>query len=383
MKIAVISDTHLGFDYSGERSDDSFIAAEEAIDKAIAEKVDLIILPGDLFDSRVPKPDVFVRAMRIFSKPLVFGHSNVRLVENDKYVSKLSLIGIPMIAIHGTHERRATDLMNPIEALEHAGIMIHLHLNHVVFEKHGERIAIHGMSGVPERYAGPILKDWNPKPVKDAVNILMLHQSIDPFIYSPNEPPTIKLEDLPDGFDLYIDGHIHERKIHEFDLAGHKRKLLICGSTIQTQLKKESRKGFNIISVENGKIGIKFIELENQRDVYIFDINNEKELKQTEEFLRNLPAKKLKPVVRIKLNKDIDDTGLKTIQADAIVSITKNVKEEMKIKKINVVPIEELGIKILEERAGPLAEVLFDMLLEGKIDESFSMLFEKYSEESK
>ena len=36
---------------------------------------------------------------------------------------------------------------------------------------------------------------------------MMLHNSIIPYIYSPLEPPSMKIEDLPKGFDLYVLGH--------------------------------------------------------------------------------------------------------------------------------------------------------------------------------
>lgn len=379
MKIAVISDTHLGFDYLGERSDDSFKAAEEAIEKAIKENVDLILLPGDIYDSRVPKPDIFVRGMKIFSKPLFAGKRNFTGIYSERKPTKLSLSGIPIVAIHGTHERRSKEFMNPVKALEHAGILIHLHLDKIGFEKDGQKIFIHGLSGVPERYAGDILEKWSPEPVEDAKNIFVFHQNIEPYIYSPQEPPTIKLETLPKGFDLYIDGHLHERKYQEFQLGDEKARILLAGSTIQTQLKNESKKGFHILHIDD-KINIEFVELKNQRDIKIFHAKNQEDLKEVLEQIEITDQdKEMKPIFKIKINSDIDDSVLQSLKTDCIVSISKNnVDTEKEIETIDYdnIPVEELGMKILTDNFGNMAEPLFDLLIEDDLDQAYNMLME-------
>ncbi|NIQ17993.1 MAG: hypothetical protein GTN43_04250, partial [Candidatus Aenigmarchaeota archaeon] len=84
-------------------------------------------------------------------KPLLV-KNDVKLVKGiEKDISKISeiaLMGIPIVAIHGTHERRTKGLLNPVEALEKAGFLIYLHCNGVIFKKGSERVAVHGMSGV-------------------------------------------------------------------------------------------------------------------------------------------------------------------------------------------------------------------------------------------
>jgi DNA repair exonuclease SbcCD nuclease subunit len=51
MKVAVLSDFHFGFSYSLETENDSFENAEEAMEKAL--DCDLILIAGDIFDSRI------------------------------------------------------------------------------------------------------------------------------------------------------------------------------------------------------------------------------------------------------------------------------------------------------------------------------------------
>jgi DNA repair exonuclease SbcCD nuclease subunit len=187
MKLAIISDLHFGFGAGTEREEDAFSAASEAFGKA--KDADLIILGGDIFDSRDPDADMLSRAMEILQQPLLEKSSGARLVgfvggKAGGTVSKMSLLGIPVVSIHGTHERRARGLVNPVQALEKAGFTIHLHCNGVIFEKSGERVCIQGLSGVPDQYAESVLKEWDPAPMAGCYNVFVLHQSITEFLYA-------------------------------------------------------------------------------------------------------------------------------------------------------------------------------------------------------
>ena len=311
MKIAVISDSHLGFGYGTEKENDSFAQFDEAMGRAIAEKVDLILLPGDIFDSRVPRQEVWAKALTIFQKPLLAGKNGVKLVQkiNKQDISPIVFSGIPVIAIHGTHERRGAHTINPVEMLEKAGFLIHLHFSGVVFEKGGERVCIQGISAVPESYAKQEFAKFKLAPVVGAKNILMLHQSIAGQVCSEDEQPILRLEDLPDGFDLYIDGHIHAKTM----LLGRK-KVLLPGSTIITQQKKNeagNKKGFHIIDT-NGW-GMNFYALQTQRPFYYVELNFQKAgvsdvVKRARERIGEIASKggKNKPLIFIKLLGDLE-----------------------------------------------------------------------------
>ncbi|MEM5814546.1 MAG: metallophosphoesterase, partial [Candidatus Aenigmatarchaeota archaeon] len=174
MKISIIGDCHCGFDYGGERGDDAFLALDEAITRSLDS--DLIIQAGDLFDSRITRQEVFARTAKILNRTKGM-KTSAKLVgltgKAEEDLSASALQGVPIVVIHGTHERRSKHLVNPIQALESAGLVIHLHGQTAVFEIEGKRVAVHGMSGVPERYANDCLLKWNPKPVTGAVNILV------------------------------------------------------------------------------------------------------------------------------------------------------------------------------------------------------------------
>ncbi|HID60313.1 MAG TPA: DNA repair exonuclease [Hadesarchaea archaeon] len=270
LKIAVISDPHLGAKWGTAREHDSFIQFREAVEKSLELGAQLIVLLGDIFDTRVPRQEVWARALRILSTPLARGRNQVNLIEaKDKEpgeISPVALRGTPVISLHGNHERRTRGLTNPVEALEAAGLLIHLHQGALVFETPDGGLAIHGMSNVPEQHARKVLATWNPKPVEGAFNIIALHQSVGKFVYSSEERPTLDLADLPAGFDLYLCGHIHYRN----ESTANGRPLLFPGGTERTQLlqvEAETPKGFYMVEIGDG-LKYDFVELASPRDFF-------------------------------------------------------------------------------------------------------------------
>ena len=71
--------------------------------------------------------------------------------KDQEDISRLALRGIPIVSIHGTHERRSKTMVNPLHNLEHSGLLIHLDCSTIVFQINGEKVAVHGMSGVSEK----------------------------------------------------------------------------------------------------------------------------------------------------------------------------------------------------------------------------------------
>jgi DNA repair exonuclease SbcCD nuclease subunit len=401
MRIAVLSDLHFGYAYTSALEDDSFDNAEDAMEKALDS--DLIIIAGDIFDSRLPRTSVWARAIKVLVKPLLRESSGVTLVSCTKElrdISKRTLNHIPVIAIHGTHERRGKGDTNAIEALENAGILIHLHQESIVFEKGGEKVAIYGLSGVPERFAKDVLDHWNPQPLKGCTNILVLHQSIEPYIYSPNDPPTISLSNLPKGFDFIVDGHIHmsgQEKIGE-------TKLLIPGSTIMTQMEKNEAagsKGFFMIDTE--KKGVTFREVSSRRFFYDeIKLGSDGRAAIEKEIQSILSGKFDKPpVIKLKLSGKQDSIlgkELKEIESKysdrTLVFFSEDLESDEVAKKIEFlrdlrkenISIEEIGLKILKRKLEDLGfasafdyDDAFKLLNDGETDKLLKILLGEQS----
>ncbi len=296
MKVSIISDTHFGYKWGGEREEDSFRNAEEAFEKSIDS--DLIILPGDIFDKKIPKQEVLDKASNVLSKAM----EGERTVETDTDLG-IHGDGVPVVAIHGTHERRPENYTNPIELMDSTGHLHHIDDDKVVFEKNGEKVAVHGMSGVPERYAVKQLEEFNPKPVEDAFNILVLHQSIEGFVYTDQDKEYLSLEKLPEGFDLIVNGHIHWYNLNRF--PGEK-PLVLPGSTVTTQMRKvEAEKGKGFLKLDTDLGELEFVELDSPRDVHYVEVKTDNEnwknvRKKAERRLERIKSGK-KPLVNLKI----------------------------------------------------------------------------------
>ncbi|MCX6815139.1 MAG: DNA repair exonuclease [Candidatus Aenigmarchaeota archaeon] len=381
MKLSIISDMHLGFGTGSERESDSFEAASQAIE--FSSDCDAILVAGDIFDTRTPNTETLIHAMQLFMKTNFWeGGAKVSegIAKDLSDFSPLNLSGVPVIAIHGTHERRAKGLMNPVEGLEKAGFVIYLHCNGIILEKNKERVCVQAMSGVPDQYAESVLSQWNPKPVAGCYNIFMFHQSVAPFLYADK---TIDVEKLPRGFDLYVAGHMHESQQSSHSDA----PFIIPGSTIQTQLNKESvqRRGFWILDTQAREL--EFRELEGQRKVYYRAFENPSQEQIETEIEKILEeAHEKKPIIRIRLaGKEIDVSEIQNkFQNQAILSFKKDFEEEAlpaKTIEEHRLSVQELGRKILHENLQAAGldperfESIFELLLEKKVDAAQEILY--------
>ncbi|MEM4367213.1 MAG: metallophosphoesterase family protein [Candidatus Anstonellales archaeon] len=219
MKVAFLSDTHIG-----ERR-----FRKEALDNATkvieaAKVANIIFHCGDFFDTRYPKPEVVAEIAR-----------------------ELKRIGKKVYAIYGNHERVPRDSLTELQLLAELGVVEFLKSGRNVIEHSGMKIVVYALNNVPEDLAKAALEEVLRGAKCDGdLNILLLHQDIKEFVMSDTEG-AIELADL-EGlcFDLIVSGHIHQ---HRKALGG---KLVVTGSTIATQLKKEDEgpKGFVLYDTE-------------------------------------------------------------------------------------------------------------------------------------
>ncbi len=398
MKIAVVSDQHLGFALGSEREEDSFSQAMQAFSLAVEMKADFILLPGDFFDESVPKQEVWYRAFSAFAIPMKAEKSKVVVSREG---NEFKFVGMPVIGIHGTHEFRPKDYKNPFHVLENAGFLLHLHGKDAVVEKGGEKARVFGMGGVPEKKALDVLKRLAPKPEKGAFNIFVMHQSIREFLpFDDDMVSTVSLADLPSGFDLVVNGHLHW--FCEKDLGG--TVFLMPGSTIATQAKSleaEKPKGFVMYDTLERK-GI-FVPIPRQRTVFYEKLAfkdaspqqiAEKVSLAIDGFLgRNTSS--LKPVIRIKctgslakgfmpsdvsfseIENNYSPLAILSIGRDFGVSSFRRTIEELREMQAQKKTLSAMGLEILERKlletgfGGAFdAQRVFVLLSEGSIEQA-------------
>ena len=399
MRIAVIGDTHFGFDHLGVRHEDAYVNAKEAFEIAISEKVDFILQTGDVFHERLPKPEVIspvIKLMKEVSKKI----GTVKLIRSVKNSGeKMTSETIPpIILIYGDHDRRPKEYVNPVQLLQDAGAVYCLEKESLILEFNKKRIGIHGFSNVPHQYAKDILNESMPKSFSQMKNLFVIHQSFQELL--PNQAPEImNYSDLPKNMDLHILGHIHWRQEAEHPLS--KSKIILPGSTVLTQMRRiESKISKGVYILEIGeKIFTKFIELKKPRKLYYETIDISK--KKPSEILTMLQERikktldyhthPLTPMIRYSLKGELHDGFIpsdlsfrslnKKYQGKAIINIGKTkieskrlgekskLIEDLKSQKIS---IESLGLKILakklsiknNEKLSDLFEALSDSDLE-------------------
>ncbi len=377
LKVAVISDTHLGFDFGGERSEDSFKNLEQAFSLALKEEPQpqLILLCGDIFHERIPRQEVLGRAIELFSRANKQFKSRPELLKHIKggNIDAVKKAIPPIIAIWGTHERRASENINPVQLLEKAGLISTLHAESVLVECGYDRLGIHGLSGVPEMYARDALKGWDPKPFEECYNVLLLHQNIKEVM--PPVDYALSFSDLPKDF-MVLSGHIHNKSEHKHPVS--KNPIIVVGSTVSTQMQKieaETQKGFYIIEFGREKYDLRFVPIKTRPFFYkTIDVGGKKPadilfaLDQEVSKVLKEGAFSEVPAMRIKLKGQIaegfrqDDLNFGRLRADyagkVILSLDKSDLEscdaagkstllnDLREKKLS---IDDIGLKFLAD----------------------------------
>jgi DNA repair exonuclease SbcCD nuclease subunit len=251
------------------------------------------------------------------------------------------------------------------------------------------------------------LKQWHPKPMDNAFNLIVFHQSLKEFLPTPDPmAASISLSDLPPGFQLYVDGHLHWHD--EVDIE--QGKFLLPGSLIFTQMKKleaEREKGIYIYDTGQKKAEFKPLPVQRQLFYHKIKFNGatpEEVQKKLMEIIRKdlLDMKPMKPLIRVKIQgtlakgfepSDIDFSPLlKEFEGRAIFSLTKNFAKESFKKRIAELrelqqskkSLTEMGLQLLEknlaqtnfEDAFEIQEI-FELLAEGENDKALALLREK------
>ncbi|ASI14288.1 DNA repair exonuclease [Candidatus Mancarchaeum acidiphilum] len=379
MKIGIVSDMHLGYSRFEE---DAFRQAKFALSEA-ASMSDVIIMPGDIFDFRFPKPNIIAQAIKIL-RPLMEREWPAKIDSfsgaNPIYTT------LPILAIPGTHERTAVGKENPLNLLSLAGIVADISEGTAVISKGDEKVAVYGLGGISDDKVKERLKELDPKPTKGMFNIFVMHQSV--YDFMPFSTDFLKLDDLPEGFDLYIDGHIHNK----IESKVYGKPFLIPGSTVLTQLKESEQdsKGFllydteldsyQFINIPSRPFMIKTLKFSKSNSDYVYKKCDETINSMLNAYLGrpNLPTegkipKPMKPIVRLVLEGTIEaGTSISSLNLRSLVGkysdsahleidsklSSENLEEELslirKSQSDNNMSIKDLGMEMLKKNSEAL-----------------------------
>ena len=361
MKLAIVSDLHIGYERFAE---DAFKQAKEALELA-SGMADAILLPGDIFDKHSPKPEAMAQAINLFRElsRKSWGAKAASFEGRGKPYTN-----IPVVAISGTHERTVEGKDNPLNLLALAGLLVDTSEATTIIEKDGEKVSVFGLGGLSDDRARERLKDMAPKPVPGTFSIFMFHQSV--YELLPFDKNIIHYDDLPKGFDLYVCGHIHNK----VESVVHGKKFLISGSTVLTQLKdgEQEQKGFILFDTATYSYEFKRIDSREfvSKALHFEGADPKSVSDRCESEIDAILAKsKGKPIVKLRLEGTIRDgftaidlpiQGIASRYADkAEINIDpsrlvspdfESSIEDIRDNRIGGVPIKELGMELFASR---------------------------------
>ena len=208
-------------------------ALERLVDRALAERVDFLLLAGDIYD----------RDWQDFHTGLFFRAQMVRLER----------AGIRCFIVQGNHDAQGV-----------ISRQLTLPSNVMVFSSRAAQtvklddlsVAIHGRS-FPEREVNEDLVPSYPPPVPGFFNIGLLHTSLTGRAghdtYAPTDLPTL----VAKGYDYWALGHVHAREV-----LNERPRIVFCGNLQGRHAKETGAKGCELVTVEAGRIEAEFIALD-------------------------------------------------------------------------------------------------------------------------
>jgi len=208
-------------------------ALERLVDRALAERVDFLLLAGDIYD----------RDWQDFHTGLFFRGQMVRLERE----------GIRCFIVQGNHDAQGVIsrqlVLPPNVTVLSSRAAQTIRLDDL-------SVAIHGRS-FPEREVNEDLVPTYPPPVTGCFNIGLLHTSLTGRAghdtYAPTDLPTL----LAKGYDYWALGHVHAREV-----LNERPRIVFCGNLQGRHAKETGAKGCELVTVEAGRVETEFIALD-------------------------------------------------------------------------------------------------------------------------
>jgi DNA repair exonuclease SbcCD nuclease subunit len=355
MKFAHLADCHLGSWKHPELQQLNMESFGFAIDKCIKEKVDFVLIAGDLFDTAIPSIDI--------------------LKEATGKMRELKDNNIECYIIPGSHDFSVSG-KSMIHVLEKAGIC-----KNVTTGIETADYIIVGLGGEKRGLEIKKIKDIKPiKGKKDKLKILVLHTTLKeiglPFIDS------VSVKELPKGFDYYALGHIHKKRIFDKDNS----KVVYPGALFPCNFSEIEEFGFGSFFIVNfdknkDKKGIDLKEVPVKlKEVAVFDINadgenpkslTDKIIEKINEDINNkivtlrisgtLASGKPSEINFQEINNSFKEAGAFCILRNVSKVMTKEF--EITDEKIRELKLETMDIAKIEE------EIIQDMIKQKVIDD--------------
>lgn len=343
MKFAHLADCHLGGWRQEQLQKLNFLSFQKAVDISIAEKVNFIVISGDLFDSAYPPIEI--------------------LKETFAEFRKIKEANIPVFMIAGSHDFSSSG-KTFLDVLEKSGFA--KNVENIEFQPDGklklrphihENIAIFGYSG---KKSGMEIEDLR-KVYFDSVypfSIFLVHTTISDVVGNIPMDSIDKLK-LPLA-NYYALGHIH--KVFEKQEANS--HYVYPGPTFPNNFQElvDLKYGsFRIVDLQDG-IKAEHIELKLKEVVYV-EIGIDNGLTATEKIIQELDKLNLHDkIVLLKLKGTLSQGKTGDINFQEVESFIEKKQAYVFLRNISAVKIPESDIKLNESVEN--VEVLEEKIIE-------------------
>ena len=304
VKFAHMADVHLGGWKQEPLQEINFKSFETAIDMSIREKVDFVLIAGDLFDTAYPPIDTLKRSFYEFRK--------------------LKEARIPCFIIAGSHDYSVSG-KTFLDVLEKAGFC----KNVANFEESEDKIILNptiyngvALYGYPGKRSGLEVPDLRKVKFNDApgmFKILMIHTTIDKAagtLSSSGMVDAVETELLPKA-DYYAMGHLHiDYEKDGFVYAGP-----IFPNSFQ-ELQDLQKGRFYLVDTESSS-PLSRIDLK-LKDVVTFEFEIKESARATEMIIAELDKKNLDDkIVLLRIRGEIENGKTSDIKFQKIEDFLK------------------------------------------------------------
>ena len=211
-------------------------AFENLISTALRERVDLVVIGGDLYDGDWPDHNTglfFVKGM-----------------------AQLAEEGIPVAIVRGNHDA-ASKLTKSLRLPRNVHLLADAKPETVVLDEIG--VAVHGQSFITSAVLDDLASAY-PSSISDCFNIGLLHTSLNGRLGHDNYAPTTLDVLRGKDYDYWALGHVHAAEI-----VSREPWVVYPGNTQGRQIREAGAKGCALVTVENGVVQHQAIALDVMR----------------------------------------------------------------------------------------------------------------------
>ncbi|KAJ8256735.1 hypothetical protein COCON_G00188870 [Conger conger] len=299
-KILIATDIHLGYlEKDAIRGNDTFVTFDEILKHAKENKVDFILLGGDLFHDNKPSRRTMHNCIELFRKycmgdqPITFEILSDQAVNfgNSKfpwvnYQDENLNISIPVFSVHGNHDDpTGADGLCALDLLSCAGLVNHfgrsrsvekVEISPLLLQKGSSKIAMYGIGSIPdERLYRMFVNNQVTmlRPREDEsnwFNLFVIHQNRSKHGATNYIPEQF----LDDFLDLVVWGHEHECRITPERNEQQLFYVTQPGSSVVTSLSpgEAVKKHIGLLRVKGRKMNLQKIALQTVRQFFIQDV---------------------------------------------------------------------------------------------------------------